>query len=112
MIYHILTKSDWEAAKIAGEYYGHRFETTGFIHCSPLEKIVPVANFNFRGKQDMLLLELDPERISSEVKWEDLYNDEYDFPHIYGKMELGAVTRIFEFSTDHEGYFYLPDGLV
>ena len=112
MIYHILHRAEWERAKETGVYFSSRFESTGFIHCSTLEKIVPIANFNYKNMNDMVILEIDEKKIVAEIKWEDLYGDEYDFPHIYGKMDLEAVNCVYDFPADRGGTFQLPKALL
>jgi uncharacterized protein (DUF952 family) len=110
MIYHIISKSDWEAAA-GGEFYrGDTLDTEGFIHCSTAEQVVDTANFLFRGREDLLLLEIDAARLSVEVKYEDA-GDGRLFPHIYGPMEVDAVVRVIEFPHGSDGRFSLPEGI-
>ena len=39
----------------------------------------------FVGRDDLVLLEIDTDRLSAELRWED------GFPHLYGPLELEAV---------------------
>ncbi|QNO14345.1 DUF952 domain-containing protein [Alkalicella caledoniensis] len=111
MIIHALKKKDWERAKKKGTYKGDTLAKNGFIHCSPIEKIVDVANYNFKGIEGLVLLCIDEDRVISEIKWEDLYNEGRDYPHIYGELNIDSVIDVFEFEPNKDGYFELPGGL-
>lgn len=107
MIYHIISRSDWEAIA-GGEFYrGDTLDTEGFIHCSTAGQVVDTANFLFRGREDLLLLEIDEARLSAEVRYEDA-GDGRLFPHIYGPLEVAAVVRVVEFPPGPDGRFTLP----
>lgn len=111
MIYHIVSKSDWEAAA-GGEFYrGDTLDTEGFIHCSTAEQVVDTANFLFRGREDLLLLAIDEALLSAEVRYEDA-GDGRLFPHIYGPLEVAAVVWVVEFPPGPDGRFSLPEGLL
>jgi uncharacterized protein (DUF952 family) len=60
----------------------------GFIHLSFAHQVKPVADAIYRGMTDLVLVELDPERLDAPVKVESL------FPHLYGEMPLEAVTLV------------------
>ncbi len=108
MIVHILEKSEWEQAKEAGFYEARNIKKDGFIHCSLTEQIVGVANFGYVGRQNMLMLVLDEEKVDSPVVFEDLYGYEVDFPHIYGPINLDSVVEVLEFPCNEDGTFDLP----
>ncbi len=110
MIYHIISKSDWEAAAEGEFYRGDTLDTEGFIHCSTAAQVVDTANFLFRGREN-LLLEIDEARLSAEVRYED-GGDGRLFPHIYGPLETAAVVRVIEFPPGPDGHFSLPEGLL
>ena len=58
MLCHICTASEWEAAQASGIYRAASLETEGFIHCSTLAQVLPVAN-SFYKDQDGLVDEKD-----------------------------------------------------
>lgn len=53
----------------------------------------------FAGVRDLLLLEIDLERISADVRWENLEGGSEPFPHIYGPLPLAAVISVQALST-------------
>ena len=108
-IYHITSRADWEAAQRAGVYHTASLESEGFIHCSRRDQVVAVADANFRGQTGLVLLAIDEARVKAEIRYEDCYDTGQAFPHIYGPLELAAVTRVFDFPPDADGRFALPD---
>lgn len=110
-ILHITSQADWMKAQKEGRYTAPSFEKEGFIHCSLAHQIVEVANYNFKGKSDLVLLEMDEAKLQAEVKYEDLYNLNEDFPHIYGAINLDAVIRVIPFPHEPDGSFQLPSSV-
>ena len=105
---HIVSLSDWEKAKIIGKYTAPSLKKEGFIHCSLPEQIPPVANYNFKGREGLVLLEIDISKLNEVVKFEDLYNYGEDFPHVYGPIDIESVTRVISFPPEADGTFKLP----
>jgi uncharacterized protein (DUF952 family) len=108
-IYHITSRADWEAAQGVGVYRTESLGSEGFIHCSRRDQVVAVADANFRGQMGLVLLAIDEARVAPEIRYEDCYDTGQAYPHIYGPLELGAVTQVFDFPPDAEGRFALPD---
>ncbi len=59
MIFHIANKTAWEDGKDTGEYRGDTLDSEGSIHCSTPEQIEEVAQYLFKGKKDLVLLEIE-----------------------------------------------------
>lgn len=110
-LYHITTEAEFNAAKAFGKYYPEKFEEEGFIHCSHLHQVVKVANARFAGLAGLVLIEIEPTKLSSEVIEEDLYDANELFPHIYGPLELQAVIKVHQFPCELDNSFKLPTGL-
>ncbi|MNL59300.1 hypothetical protein D3C87_1830140 [compost metagenome] len=111
-IFHITKTSDWEKAKYDGVYKAPSLDKDGFIHCSLAHQIPPVANFNFKGQQELVLLEIAQGKLTHDVKFEDLYGEGKDYPHLYGPLNLDAVLRVFPFPPKEDGTFVLPGELA
>ncbi|NBD36536.1 MAG: DUF952 domain-containing protein [Chloroflexi bacterium] len=109
MIYHITPRAVWEATQGAGVYRTESLESEGFIHCSRRDQVVAVADANFHGQTGLALLAIDEARVAPEIRYEDCYDTGQAFPHIYGPLELNAVTQVFDFPSDASGRFALPD---
>jgi uncharacterized protein (DUF952 family) len=92
MIYHITLPADWLAAETTGELSPLSLETEGFIHCSDRRQVERSLNRFFSGIDEVLVLEIDPELLHAEVRYEGADND--SFPHIYGALNVDAVVAV------------------
>lgn len=121
-IYHITTRSAWQTAQTDGEYTAPSLDDEGFIHCSTREQVVMVANAFYRNVPQLILLEIEADMLTAEVKWEapvhpdDTESDtvpEYTqlFPHVYGAINMDAVTKVYDLPTTTTGDITLPSAL-
>lgn len=90
-LFHIAEPSDWEQR--TDSYAPATFNTEGFIHCSTADQLEGVAASFYAGRDDLILLTVDPRALVSEVVYEDLYETGEEFPHIYGPIPLSAVVE-------------------
>jgi uncharacterized protein (DUF952 family) len=116
-ILHILPRYQWEQAQREGIYRGDTLDAEGFIHFSTPEQVVRVANARFKGHTGLLLALVDTDKLTAELKYEAPYeggqqveSDEV-FPHLYGPLNIDAVTRVAEFEPQSDGTFTLPEGI-
>ena len=111
-ILHITSKSAWSAAQQAGAYTADSLASEGFIHCSKIDQVLRVANAFFPAQSGLVLLVIDPARLSSELRWE-AGTDKADelFPHVYGPVNLEAVISVLDFEPGEDGRFALPPSL-
>lgn len=105
MLFHIATHVEVERGKRTGTYIPDAFGRDGFIHCSYAEQVIQVANRLFAGRQDLVLLEIDPQRLSCPVVDENLEGGMELFPHIYGHLPMSAVVAVHPFPCDERGRF-------
>ncbi|MEO6693721.1 MAG: DUF952 domain-containing protein [Ignavibacteria bacterium] len=96
MIYHIANRKDWDDSKPNGKYKTGSLVEEGFIHCSPLEKLEETADKFFKGQFDLVILCIDEKKVTPDIIYEDLYNSNYKFPHIYGLLNTNAVVDFIE----------------
>ncbi len=70
-LFHIARLRDWNRAGQDGSYrvstLGKHLDEVGFIHLSFAHQVKTVADANYRGMSDLLLLELDPNRLDATV---------------------------------------------
>lgn len=83
----------------------------GFIHCSDPPQLKEVADRLFRGRGDLVLLVVDPARLVSQVRLENLEGGEEMFPHVYGPIEIEAVIDVRPFVPRPDGTFEVPKDL-
>ena len=111
MIFHIATRNAPDEAARAGVYRADTLATEGFIHCSEAHQVAEVANVRFRGREDLVLLWIDPGRVRAEIKNEEALDGSGTFPHIYGELNTDAVARVTAYRERADGFVTpgLPD---
>ena len=109
IIYHLIAKADWESIKLTTEYRAESLAAEGFIHCSQDEaQMLEVANRRFPGRDDLLVLDVDIDRLSAPTKYERSGSGGL-YPHIYGPLNTDAVRRVRPLLTDPNGRFYVGE---
>jgi len=103
VILHLCPQSDWQAAQAQGVYRATSLESEGFIHCSRPEQLLEVANRYYQGAADLVLLWIELGNLEPEVRWEGAEGD--DYPHIYGPVDLKAISAVTQFEPDADGRF-------
>jgi len=88
-VFHITTRAAWDAALAAGEYRAASLAEVGFIHLSTAAQWPRTLARFFAGARDLVLLEIDPARVTAEIRFERA--DDEDFPHLYGVLPTAAV---------------------
>ena len=106
MILHIITHAEWEKAEAL--YTASSLDSEGFIHCSTPEQVLLPANEMFRGQTGLVLLCIDPARVTADILYEDCYQSGQKFPHIYGPINKEAVIKVIDFPPNADGTFSLP----
>ena len=110
-ILHITPRDRWETAKNTGTYRSDSLSTEGFIHCSTLAQVIGSANRFFRQQTDLVILIIDADRVTSEIKYEGA-DPQNLFPHIYGNLNIDAVTQSLDLETNSDGLFIMPKELI
>jgi uncharacterized protein (DUF952 family) len=98
VLFHLALAGDWTPTRASGGPYrrstiGRSLEEEGFVHCSFAGQVAGVADRFYRGRDDVVLLEIDPARLGAEVRVEDLVGAGERFPHVYGPVPVAAVVR-------------------
>ncbi|WP_055492496.1 DUF952 domain-containing protein [Streptomyces sp. TP-A0356] len=98
---HLTQRSLWEAARATGTYEmstrGRTLQEEGFIHCSLRHQVPSVARFvygAYDGPDDLVLLVIDPERLTAPVRYEAASPGGEEFPHVYGPIPVSAVVDV------------------
>ena len=104
-LYHLAVREEWDDAVTRGAPYerstvGRSLADEGFIHCSFANQVQRTADAYYRGRDDVILLTIDPARVPAEIRVEG--SDER-FPHIYGPLPLDAVTHTDEVPVGDDG---------
>jgi uncharacterized protein (DUF952 family) len=115
MIFHITSRTAWDESQKHGYYRAESFAIEGFIHCSTLAQVLPVANNFYKGQTGLVLLEIEPTLLSAKLKWEPPSGGAPPpgvpagdkFPHVYGPINLDAVVKVIDLITNSAGAFEL-----
>lgn len=98
-IYHCSLVSDWAAAVAAGEYTvstrGRTLVQEGFIHASYASQVDGVLErFYADVTEPMVLLVIDPDRLTVPLVPESPPGAAEKFPHLYGPLDPAAVVEV------------------
>lgn len=104
-IYHIATRSEWSNAKQVGEYYPSIPPECPFIHCCFGSQVIEIANFLLNGRHDLILLEINREKVDPDLKIESLDPNTELYPHLYRKLKCEEVIAEHEFQPLADGSF-------
>lgn len=106
VLVHLCAATDWSAARDRGEIRPD--EAAEFIHLSTPEQVHLPANRLFRGREDLVLLHIDPRLLDSPVRWEPGVATDPEsmlFPHLYGPLPARAVIRAVAYPPSPDGTF-------
>ena len=117
MIFHITQRTAWDDAQQRGDYRAESLATEGFIHCSTISQVLPVAENFYKAQSGLVLLVIEPTLLSSDLIWEPPSGESPPpgvpkgdpFPHIYGPINLDAVVKVVDLQKNADNKFILPD---
>ena len=97
VIYHIASRTDWDASAISGAYAESASPVDGFVVCAGPDDYVSIANRLFGGRRDPLLLFIDTRRLSEQPRPETvggipvlLYPSALPVTAVFETAELGV----------------------
>ncbi len=91
-IYHVVMPDYWQQFEGKSTYAPPTFAEEGFIHCCTRAQIDYVLSTYFKGVTEILLLKIDKQLLTSELKVEPA-NGQH-FPHIYGAINKSAIIAV------------------
>lgn len=97
-LFHLALRAEWLRARTAGSYDRSTVDRSlaeeGFVHCSFAEQVQATADRFYRGRDDVVLLRIDPDRLDVTVRVEAVPGSGQAFPHVYGPLPVGAVVAV------------------
>jgi uncharacterized protein (DUF952 family) len=108
VLVHICGAEDWRSAQEDGELRPESLGAQGFVHLSTPEQVHLPANRLYAGRTDLVLLRVDPARLSSPILWEPGVPTDpaaMVFPHLYGPLPVTAVISVTSYEPDVNGRF-------
>src|SRR5438094_885042 len=94
VIYHLTTVQEWEDAQDLGSYQPSSFVKDGFIHCASESQVDSVLKRHFQHHENLVKLVIDPSRLTNRLQYDRVEDQNQEFPHIYGPLNIEAVTQI------------------
>jgi uncharacterized protein (DUF952 family) len=110
MILHITTRAEVRPGE---PVTAPSLETEGFVHCSDFGTVHLPANRLFAGRDDLVLVVVDPARLDVPLRWEPGVPPDPKgawFPHVFGPIPPAAVVAVHDFPEGPDG-FVLPEAL-
>jgi uncharacterized protein (DUF952 family) len=108
-IYKICPASAWREAERQGVFRGSPDDIRdGFIHFSTASQVAETVRKHFFGQTGLFLVAVDPDALGKALRWERSRNNEL-FPHLYGELDLGAVTGIVSLRARSDGSHEIPE---
>src|ERR1700733_3129782 len=108
-IYKICPASAWREAERQGVFRGSPVDVSdGYIHFSTASQVEETARKHFAGQTGLFLVAIDADVLGDALRWEPSRNDEL-FPHLYGDLDLGAVTAILDLRARSDGTHDIPE---
>ncbi|MBO0864225.1 MAG: DUF952 domain-containing protein [Mycobacterium sp.] len=108
VLVHLCSVDDWSSAQVRGQLCPESLAGAGFIHLSTPDQVHLPANRLYRGRADLVLLHIDPARLTAPVRWEPGVATDPDsmmFPHLYGALPVEAVISVTRYRPDPNGDF-------
>lgn len=89
-VFHVVTDGGRAAIQPDRPTFAHdQVERHGFVHCCFREQLTEIASWWFDADDDLVALELDPFRLSAELRLEPSPSRWY--PHLFGPIDTDAV---------------------
>jgi uncharacterized protein (DUF952 family) len=108
VLVHLCSADEWQLAQDRGEHRPASLSMHGFLHLSTPEQVHLPANRLYAGRTDLVLLHVDPARLSSPIRWESGAPTDpvgMVFPHLYGALPVAAVINVTDYLPGADGRF-------
>lgn len=94
LIYKLLSQREWMGALGRGVFEGSAVDhVDGYIHFSTAAQLGETAAKHFRGRDDLVALEVEAERLGEALRWEPSRGGDL-FPHLYADLPTAVVARV------------------
>ncbi|MDI9871771.1 DUF952 domain-containing protein [Flectobacillus roseus] len=102
LLHHIVTPEWWAKFEGLSHYESETLAQETFIHFSTPEQVEGTLNRFFVGFPRLILLHINQDLLEAELKFESA-GDHGVFPHLYGKLNMSAVTQVEVIQPDIDG---------
>lgn len=110
--YKLVDRAEWEAARAAGAYAGSAVDLAdGYVHMSTAAQAAQTAAKHYRGRDDLVMVEVDLTVLGEALKWEVSRGGDL-FPHLYAPLPFAAALAERPLSVDADGVMRFRDGAI
>jgi len=110
VLVHIVEAERWAQFEDVDAYTHPSLDEQGFIHCSTVESVLPVAQHNYAGAADPRLLVVERAAVEGDLRFEEMPGGTA-YPHLYAELPTDAVAKVLPLERDEAGRFVLPEEL-
>lgn len=108
IVYKVMSAAELERLQRDGVFHGSPADIAdGYIHLSCGSQLVGTLDKHFSGVDGLVLAAVDLSRLGGTVRWEPSRGGEL-FPHIYGRLPIGAVVSVAALERTADGAVRLP----
>jgi uncharacterized protein (DUF952 family) len=108
VLVHLCPTDEWSSARTRGELRPESLTSAGFVHLSTPDQVHLPANRLYRGRDDLVLLHIDPAGLDAPIRWEPGVPTDPEsmlFPHLYGALPVAAVINVTRYRPGPDGCF-------
>jgi uncharacterized protein (DUF952 family) len=106
-VYKLVTPQAWARARDSGAVAPAEIDRKdGYIHLSTAAQTLETARRHFSEAPELLALEIDPDRVDGEIRFEIAPTRGEAFPHLYGALPLSAVVRVRPLRREGAGFVF------
>lgn len=105
-VFHVCSVEAARQAQQQGSYRPDSLATDGFIHMAQAHQVQGVLTKFFAGRPGLVMLVVDPARLTSELRFEGpapvsgktppTADASERYPHLYGRLNLDAIVDVME----------------
>ncbi len=106
LIFKILPRVEWEG--VGDAYAGSAHDQAdGFLHFSTGPQLSETLRRYYAGQSDLVLVAVESEAVTADLKWEYAASRGEDFPHLFRSLKRSEVLWVRSISNEKE-LFVLP----
>ena len=107
LIFKIVPRAEWACAGDAYPGSAHD-QADGFLHFSTGPQLAETLRLYYAGRDDLLLLAVEAEKLGAALKWEHSLSRNEDFPHLFAALPRATVLWSKTLTRDAAGNFIIP----
>lgn len=90
-LYHLANPEDTVTIDSNNEYTVASLHSEGFIHCCTEDQLTGVVQRYYQQAQQLVLLSINPDKLTAKLVFENTVGGSELFPHIYGPINAAAI---------------------